>query len=63
MIRIAFFLLLAFLASPALAGDSVPVPEGSALTLLALGLIGVIVGRRGAMRPKDPVKDIEPKDS
>lgn len=53
MLRVAFFILLAVLASPALAGDGVQVPEGSALTLFALGVLGVIVGRRGSMRPKD----------
>lgn len=40
-------------AAPVLAGDGTPVPEGSALTLFALGIIGVIVGWRGGMRPKD----------
>jgi hypothetical protein len=62
MARIAFFVFLALLASPALAADSVAVPEGSALTLLALGMLGVIIGRRGAMRPKERTKDGEPKD-
>lgn len=40
------------LASPvaALASESTQVPEGSNLTLFALGLLGVIVGRRLAMR-------------
>ncbi|HTN15480.1 MAG TPA: hypothetical protein VL094_11830 [Sphingomonadaceae bacterium] len=40
-------------AAPVLAGDGAQVPEGSALTLFALGIIGVIVGWRGGMRPKD----------
>lgn len=41
---------LLFCPTAALAGESTQVPEGSQLTLLALGLIGVIVGRRLAMR-------------
>ena len=36
-------------AAPAWAQDSTAVPEGSHLTLFALGLIGVIVGRRASM--------------
>ncbi len=40
-------------ASPAMAANGAQVPEGSAAALFALGLLGVIVGRRGAMRPKD----------
>ena len=45
---IALWLLAA--PAAALAGDSTQVPEGSHLTLFALGLLGVIVGRRLAMR-------------
>lgn len=45
---------LALAASPALAGgDRAQVPEASALTLFALGVLGILVGRRGAMRSKD----------
>ena len=36
-------------SAPAWAQDSTAVPEGSHLTLFALGLIGVIVGRRAAI--------------
>jgi len=36
-------------AAPAWAHDSTAVPEGSHVTLFALGLIGVIVGRRASM--------------
>ena len=47
-------LTLALAASPALAnGDGAQVPEASAMTLFALGVLGIIVGRRGAMRRKD----------
>jgi hypothetical protein len=43
---------LALLATPAavLAAGGVAVPEGSQATLFALGLLGVIVGRRASMR-------------
>ncbi len=43
-------------AAPVLAGDGAAVPEGSALALFALGIVGVIVGWRGGMRPKDRSK-------
>lgn len=47
-------LTLALAASPALAnGDGAQVPEASAMTLFALGVLGILVGRRGAMQPKD----------
>ena len=47
-------LTLALAASPALAnGEGAQVPEASAMTLFALGVLGIIVGRRGAMRGKD----------
>jgi hypothetical protein len=36
-------------AAPAWAHDSTAVPEGSHLTLFALGLLGVIVGRRASI--------------
>jgi hypothetical protein len=36
-------------ATPAWAADGTAVPEGSHLTLFALGLIGVIVGRRASI--------------
>lgn len=43
---------LALLAVPgaAFAAGGVAVPEGSQATLFALGLLGVIVGRRASMR-------------
>ena len=47
-------LALALAASPAFAnGEGAQVPEASAVTLFALGVLGVLVGRRGAMRGKD----------
>ena len=36
-------------ATPAWAQDSTAVPEGSHVTLFALGLLGVIVGRRASI--------------
>lgn len=38
-------------ASPALAGTVISIPEPTDLTLLALGLAGLIIGRSGAKRP------------
>lgn len=62
-----FFLRLAlmafaFVASPAFAiGDVQQVPEASAVTLFALGVLGVIIGRRGSMRSRDSSKDVDDK--
>jgi hypothetical protein len=50
------FILLATPAA-ALAAGGVPVPEGSQATLFALGLLGVIVGRRASMRKPDRDED------
>jgi len=47
-IILALFVLAA--SARAMAQQSAQVPEGSQLTLFALGLLGVIVGRRAAMR-------------
>jgi hypothetical protein len=49
------FIGLSLLATPAaaMASAGIPVPEGSQFTLFALGLIGVIVGRRASMRKPD----------
>ncbi|WP_156457806.1 hypothetical protein [Altererythrobacter sp. Root672] len=48
-------LALAFLtsATPALAQDVSVVSGGSHFTLFALGVIGLIIGRRAAMRDTD----------
>jgi hypothetical protein len=44
---------LAF-ASPALAQGWITIPEPTDLTLFALGVLGLIIGRRGARRnPRD----------
>ena len=55
------FIGLAFLVTPAaaMASAGIPVPEGSQFTLFALGVLGVIIGRRASMRPPgdDPKQD------
>ena len=49
MARIAtFFAMSLLLATPAYAQASVALPAPDALTLLTLGVLGVIVGRRAA---------------
>ena len=37
--------------TPAWAAGSTPIPEPTDLTLLAMGLAGLIIGRSGAMKP------------
>lgn len=55
MVRFLLPVLLLASAAPAAANGGTPVPEPSNLALFALGVIGVIVGRRGARgrRPRD----------
>lgn len=50
--RFAFALLLLAVASPAAAATAA-VPEPSTMALFGLGVLGVIVGRRGARRKRD----------
>ena len=56
--RITLALAMLASAAPAWASAGTAVPEGSHLTLFALGLLGVIVGRRASInaqrRKKDP---------
>lgn len=40
-------------ATPAFAENGAAVPEASSALLLALGVLGIIIGRRGGKRPKD----------
>ena len=44
--------LLTLIAAPAWAGGGTAVPEGSNLTLFALGLAGVLIGRRASRSRK-----------
>jgi hypothetical protein len=48
-----FALALVMIAAPAQAADSAQVPEGSSVTLFALGLAGVLLGRRLSRRKSD----------
>jgi len=49
VIRILIAISALVTAAPAWAQDVTAVPEGSQVTLFALGLLGVIVGRRAAI--------------
>lgn len=48
-LAIAIGLLAA--ATPGWAGGSTPIPEPTDVTLLAMGLAGLIIGRRAAKKP------------
>ena len=55
MARLLIVLALAMVmfVAPAQAADSAQVPEGSSVTLFAIGLAGVILGRRLSRRKSD----------
>lgn len=53
VLRSLFALALLVSAAPAWAREAAAVPEGSHITLFALGLLGLIIGRRAAMRDPD----------
>jgi hypothetical protein len=55
--RIALALAALASSAPAWAQDGTAVPEGSHLTLFALGLLGVIIGRRASMKAQRREKD------
>ena len=57
--RLTIALAALLTSAPAWSNDGTAVPEGSQLTLFALGLLGVIVGRRASMKrsAKDPKQD------
>ena len=59
VLRLLLALTALVSAAPAWAQDGTAVPEGSHLTLFALGLIGVLIGRRASMgvKKRDPDKD------
>ncbi len=52
--RILFIMAFALvlISVPAAAQDSAQVPEGSSATLFALGLLGLIIGRRVASKSR-----------
>jgi hypothetical protein len=50
-INLAITVTALLAASPAWASGGMAIPEPTDITLLALGLAGVIIGRRGAKRP------------
>jgi len=52
IVRLALPLAVLVSSAPAWAQESTALPEGSNLTLFALGLLGVIVGRRASMNAK-----------
>ena len=52
-LRLSITVALALIPSVAMAGGGAQVPEGSHATLFALGLLGVIVGRRLSMKSPD----------
>ncbi|WP_202131759.1 hypothetical protein [Aurantiacibacter rhizosphaerae] len=51
--RIAIATTMLFAATPAAARDVAQVSEASSLTLLAMGVAGVLIGRSLSMRRKD----------
>ncbi len=50
--RTAFALIFLGFATPALAAGAA-VPEPSSMALFGLGVLGVVIGRRGARRKRD----------
>ena len=55
--RLSILIAARFSATPAWAQDGTAAPEGSHLTLFALGVLGVIIGRRASMGTKGPKRD------
>ena len=54
LIKIALGTCTSLLLSvPAYAADSTALPEPGTLTLLSLGVAGVLIGRRASRRPPD----------
>jgi hypothetical protein len=59
VVRIPLALALLVSAAPAWAQDGTAVPEGSHLTLFALGVLGVIIGRRASMKARRRKSDLD----
>ncbi len=57
--RILLTLGMLLSAAPAWAEDGTAVPEGSHVTLFALGLLGVIVGRRASINAQRRARERE----
>jgi hypothetical protein len=55
-------LTLALLANPAVASGGAQIPESSTLSLFALGVLGVLVGRRAVMNARRNERDESDKD-
>lgn len=55
--RLALAAIALLSAAPAWATGAAQVPEGSGLTLFALGAAGVLIGRRLSMRKADKKSD------
>lgn len=61
LVRILVALAVLASAAPAWAKAGTAVPEGSHVTLFALGLIGVIVGRRASINAQRRAREHEGK--
>jgi hypothetical protein len=57
VIRISLSVAAVLSSVPAWAQDGTAVPEGSHLTLFALGVLGVIIGRRASISTQRRRKD------
>ena len=52
-VHFAIASMIFFLSNPAAAAGAAQVPEADSVMLFALGVLGVIVGRRAAMKKRD----------
>lgn len=52
-VHFAIASMIFVLSSPAAAAGAAQVPEADSVMLFALGVLGVIVGRRAAMKKRD----------